>query len=206
MPLWVDTASMQLLAALGRSADHDPWHHCPFWTQLFLVFDQSQPGSTGLSLRRVTCGFTCVTHRELRLVDHLRQAREVPTFSPLLTASYAVTAGLAHSFHLEGGNCTLMSLSLGVLHTRLIPISFGYPYVSRQLVALACAQRGGQPALLSLVDARLSGVVPAAPRADAALSSLQNPSGLDAGLLGRPDGARGHRHVWDRADPSHPRR
>ena len=77
---------MQLLAALGRSADHDPWHHCPFWTQLFLVFDQSQPGSTGLSLRRVTCGFTCVTHGELRLVDHLRQAREVPTFSPLLTA------------------------------------------------------------------------------------------------------------------------
>jgi len=86
MPLWVDTASMQLLAALARSADHDPWHHCPFWTQFFLVFDQSQPGSTGLSLRRVTCGFTCVTHGELRLVDHLRQAREVPTFSPLLTA------------------------------------------------------------------------------------------------------------------------
>src|SRR5207249_8158609 len=76
-----------------------------------------------------------------RLVDHLRQAREVPTFSPLLTASYAVTAGLAHSFHREGGNCTLMSISLGVLHTRLIPISFGYPYVSRQLVALARAQR-----------------------------------------------------------------
>ena len=45
-----------------------------------------------------------------------------------------------------------MSLSLGVLHTRLIPISFGYPYVSRQLVALACPQRRGQPTLLSLAD------------------------------------------------------
>src|SRR5215813_6737916 len=62
MPLWVDTASMQLLAALARSADHDSWHHCPFWAQVFLVFDQKQPGATGLSLRRVTCGFTCVTH------------------------------------------------------------------------------------------------------------------------------------------------
>src|SRR6266581_2357819 len=203
MPLWVDTASMQLLAALARSADHGPWHHCPFWTQLFLVFDQNQPGSTGLSLRRVTCGFTCVTHRELRLVDHLRQAREVPTFSPLLTASYAVTAGLAHSFHLEGGNCTLMSLSLGVLHTRLIPISFGYPYVSRQLVALACPQRRGQPGVLSLVDARLSAVVPPASRAYPALSSLHDPSGLDAGLLGRSDGPWGHRHLWDRVDPPH---
>jgi len=48
MPLWVDTASMQLLAALARSADHDSGHHCPFWTQFFLVFDQKQPGSTGL--------------------------------------------------------------------------------------------------------------------------------------------------------------
>src|SRR5216117_3652583 len=202
MPLWVDTASMQLLAALGRSADHDPWHHCPFWTQFFLVFDQNQPGSTGLSLRRVTCGFTCVTHGELRLVDHLRQAREVPPFSPLLTASYAVTAGLAHSFHLEGGNCTLMSLSLGVLHTRLIPISFGYPYVSRQLVALACAQRRGQSRVLSVADTRLSDAVSPLTRADPTLSSLQDPSGLDAGLLGRPDGPWRYRHLWDRIDPS----
>src|SRR5712691_4499946 len=53
------------------------------------------------------------------------------------------------------GNCTLMSISLGVLHTRLIPISFGYSYVSRQLVALACAQRRRQPRVLSVADARL---------------------------------------------------
>src|SRR2546430_999255 len=99
-----------------------------------------------------------------------------------------------------------MSLSLGVLHTRLIPISFGYPYVSRQLVALACPQRRGQPALLSLVDARLSGVVSPPPRAHPTLSSLHDASRLDAGLLGRPDGARRHRHLWHRADPSYPRR
>src|SRR5215831_13560465 len=111
-----------------------------------------------------------------------------------------------HSFHLEGGNCTLMSLSLGVLHTRLIPISFGYPYVSRQLVAPACPQRGRESSLLSLVDARLSGVVPPPSRADAALSSLEDPSGLDAGVLGRADRARRHRHVWHRAHSPHPRR
>src|SRR5712691_2465531 len=127
------------------------------------------------------------------------------TLSPLLTASYAVTAGLAHSFHLEGGNCTLMSLSLGVLHTRLIPISFGYPYVSRQLVALACAQRRGEPGLLSLVDARLSRAVPPAPRADPPFSPLPDSSGLDADLPGRSDRARRHRHLRHRADPPHAR-
>src|SRR4030095_5257333 len=99
-----------------------------------------------------------------------------------------------------------MSLSLGVLHTRLIPISFGYPYVSRQLVAPACAQRRGQPGLLSVADARLSALVPPLARADAALSPLHDPSRLDAGLLGRPDGARRHRHLWHRVDPSHARR
>ena len=46
---------------------------------------------------------------------------------------------------------------------------------------------------------------PAAPRADAALSPLRDPSGLDAGLLGRPDRARGHRHLWHRAEPPHAR-
>src|SRR5712671_6645057 len=99
-----------------------------------------------------------------------------------------------------------MSLSLGVLHTRLIPISFGYPYVSRQLVALACAQRRGEPRVLSLADTRLSAVVSPLTRADPALSPLRDPSGLDAGLLGRSDGARGHRHLWHRADPPHARR
>src|SRR5262245_56493460 len=98
-----------------------------------------------------------------------------------------------------------MSLSLGVLHTRLIPISFGYPYVSRQLVALACPQRGRASSLLSLVDARLSGVVSLSARAAAALSSLEDPSELDAGFLGRADGARRHRHVWHRAHPPHAR-
>src|SRR5712691_10338411 len=33
-------------------------------------------------LRRFTCGFTCVTRGELRLVDHPRQARRMPTFLP----------------------------------------------------------------------------------------------------------------------------
>src|SRR5713226_580821 len=60
--------------------------------------------------------------------------------------------------------------------------------------------------LLSLADARLSSVVSQLTRADPPLSPLHDASGLDPGLLGRPDGARGHRHVWDRVDPSHARR
>src|SRR2546422_6331585 len=67
------------------------------------------------------------------------------------------------------------------------------------------AQRRRHPALLSVADARLSAVVSAASRAHPALSSPQDPSGLDAGFLGRPDGARCHRHLWDRVDPSHAR-
>src|SRR5215471_16845442 len=51
---------------------------------------------------------------------------------------------------------------------------------------------------------RLSAVVSAAPRAHPALSSPQNPSGLDAGFPGRPDRARGDRHLRHRVDPSHP--
>src|SRR6266851_2924204 len=47
---------------------------------------------------------------------------------------------------------------------------------------------------------------PPAPRADAALSPLQDASGLDAGLPGRADGARRPRHLWDRLDPSDARR
>ena len=39
---------------------------------------------------------------------------------------------------------------------------------------------------------RLSRVVPAAPRADAALSPFRDPSGLAAGLLDRSDAARRH--------------
>ena len=34
------------------------------------------------------------------------------------------------------------------------------------------------------------------PRAHPALSSPQDPSGLDAGVLSRPDRARRHRHLW----------
>ena len=64
----------------------------------------------------------------------------------------------------------------------------------------------GNRALLSLADARLSAVVPPPPRAHPALSPLQDPSGLDAGLLGRPDRARRHRHLWHRVDPPHARR
>src|SRR5262249_3861406 len=61
----------------------------------------------------------------------------------------------------------------------------------------------GHPTLLSLVDARLSAVVSPPARAHPALSSPQDPSGLDAGFLGRPDRARGDRHLRDRVDPSH---
>src|SRR5438445_2644735 len=35
---------------------------------------------------------------------------------------------------------------------------------------------------------------------------LKTHQGLDAGLLGRSDGARRHRHLWDRVAPSHARR
>src|SRR5215831_8938840 len=73
----------------------------------------------------------------------------------------------------------------------------------RHLGAVACPQRWGEPALLSLVDARLSAVISAASRAHPALSSPQNPSGLDTGVLGRPDRARRHRHLRHRVGPSH---
>ena len=62
--------------------------------------------------------------------------------------------------------------------------------------------KAGQPGVLSLADARLSPPVPPPPRAHAALSSVRDPSGLDAGVLGCSDRAWGHRHVWDRAHPS----
>src|SRR5262249_27004206 len=52
--------------------------------------------------------------------------------------------------------------------------------------------RWGEPALLSLVDARLSALVSPPPRAHPALSSFEDPSGLDAGLPGRSDRAWGH--------------
>src|SRR5882724_4407038 len=53
--------------------------------------------------------------------------------------------------------------------------------VGGDLGAAACAQRWGQPRILSLAHARLSGVVSLPPRADAALSALHDPSQLDAG-------------------------
>ena len=67
-----------------------------------------------------------------------------------------------------------------------------WPSEVRHLGALACPQRWGEPALLSLVDARLSTIVPPLARAHAALSSFEDPSGLDAGLLSRSDRAWGH--------------
>src|SRR5262249_50489599 len=54
------------------------------------------------------------------------------------------------------------------------------------------------------VDARLSALVCPPPRAHPALSPLQDPSGLDAGLPGGAVRARGDRHLWDRAHPPHP--
>ena len=70
----------------------------------------------------------------------------------------------------------------------------------------AGAQRRRQPGLLSVADARLSRPVPPPPQVDAALSPLHDPSRLAAGFLGRPDGARRHRHIRDRAAPSDARR
>src|SRR6185503_960112 len=61
-----------------------------------------------------------------------------------------------------------------------------WPSEVGHLGAVARAQRRGQPALLSLADARLSALVPPLARAHPALSSLHDPSRLDAGLLGRP--------------------
>src|SRR2546423_15283992 len=65
-----------------------------------------------------------------------------------------------------------------------------------------CSARRGHPALLALGAARLSGVVPPPPRAHPALPALEAPAGLDAGLLGRADGARRQRHRGERAAPS----
>ena len=72
--------------------------------------------------------------------------------------------------------------------------------------AVAHAQRRGQAGVLSVADARLSALVPPLARAAAALSSLHAPSRLDAGLLGRPDGPRRHRHVGHRVAPPQARR
>lgn len=54
------------------------------------ILDLVQPGLTGDMLRRFTCDFTCVTRGELRLVDHPRQARGMPT---LLTPAYGLVRG-----------------------------------------------------------------------------------------------------------------
>jgi hypothetical protein len=40
---------------------------------------------------------------------------------PLRAASYTVTAGMAHSFHLEGGQCTLMSNSVDASASAISP-------------------------------------------------------------------------------------
>ena len=64
-------------------------------------------------------------------------------------------------------------------------------------LGLVHARKGvGNRPLLSVADTRLSAVVSAAARAHPALASPHDPSGLEAGVLGRPDRARGHRHVW----------
>src|SRR5438046_9499028 len=52
--------------------------------------------------------------------------------------------------------------------------------------------RRRQPGVLPLTNARLSGVVSPLARAAAPLSPLPDSSGMDAGLLGHSDGARGH--------------
>ena len=57
-------------------------------------------------------------------------------------------------------------------------------------LGLLHARKGGRESgVLSLVAARLSAVVSPPPRADTALSPLHDAPGLDADLLGRPDGA-----------------
>ena len=65
---------------------------------------------------------------------------------------------------------------------------------------------GGNRAFYRWLTRDYRALVPPLPRADAALSSLHDASGLDAGLLGRPNGARRHRHLRHRVDPSHARR
>ena len=63
-----------------------------------------------------------------------------------------------------------------------------------------------QPALLSLVDTRLSAVVSSAPQRTRLFRLLKTHQDWTQISFRRPDGARRHRHVWDRVDPSHARR
>jgi hypothetical protein len=68
----------------------------------------------------------------------------------------------------------------------------------------ACPHRRGPPGVPSLVAARLAALVSPPPRVPPALPPLQDPSGLAARRLGRPDGARPHRHRRAGAHPPPP--
>jgi hypothetical protein len=54
---------------------------------------------------------------------------------------------------------------------------------------------GGNRAFYRWLTRDYRALFPQPPRADAALSSLPDPSGLDPDLPGCPDGARRHRHL-----------
>ena len=88
------------------------------------------------------------------------------------------------------------------------------PHPSARPLVAACRRapgdptgphRWGEPRLLPLADASLSGLVAAAPRAAAALAPLQPPAGLAPDLPGAADGARRPRHGWPGGAPPRPR-
>src|SRR5712691_10308495 len=86
-------------------------------------------------LRRFTCDFTCVTHGELRLVDHPRQARRMPTF---LTPAYGLVhghRGAGSLFPPRGRELHPHVKQFRRLRVRHILASNCTTYVSSQLVA-----------------------------------------------------------------------
>src|SRR5712691_354280 len=86
-------------------------------------------------LRRFTCGFTFVTHGELRLVDHPRQARRMPTFLTPACGLVRGRRGVGSLFPSRGRELHPHVKQFRRFRVRHILASICITYVSRQLVA-----------------------------------------------------------------------
>jgi hypothetical protein len=125
--LWMDTASILTLQLWLRGL--------PAVLGIAPILDPVQPGLTGDMLRRFMCGFTFVTHGELRLVDHPRQARRMPTFLTPACGLVRGHRGVGSLFPPRGRELHPHVKQFRRFCVRHILISIYITYVSRQLVA-----------------------------------------------------------------------